>query len=225
MIKTAPHFLKAIWYSARTRFGDGAEAMIREMVGQETGGRTTSTREMNPIEAHRVLDRLNAKDPDKEAEKRKRYFGPVRSGARPRARPHTAAVTRAREDEDQGDDQASDPKILRCASIQQMGLLRELATQAGLTAEKDGHYSLDDDQLRHWMGSKFGVPWAGGPLREDVARRAIAGLKSWVDARREKWAAAKGVECANATLQQGLPYRYDQELRREAETQPAGGAK
>jgi len=200
--KTPIHVLRAIWAAARARFGDGAEQMIRQLVAQETDGRTSSTKELTRYEGHRVLDRLNEKDPAAEDKMRASYHGAIRRGQKGRRRSR-----RSPEEADKAS------KIIRAAASEQTELIRKIAFEVGMSVqESPGVYRLADNQVASWVDRNFKVRWRPGqPLREDLALKIISALKYWHRTRMRKWRAAWSQKVAARAAEIGLPYRHDTE--------------
>lgn len=203
--RTRPDLLRAIWAAKGRRSID--ETTFREIVGQETAGRTESTKHLGIHEAHRVLDRLNGKDP--QVEERRRVGWGNRGTRKGRARPRSPS---------------GPSKISRPATTKQIDLIKHLAFHCGLTgiaAESDpAAYELDLTHLANWMQFKFGKAWKvvdrGGDTRfvcsDGLARKVIPALIKWINRRGDMWTAAHGREVARIVVGVGVPNARDKEL-------------
>lgn len=200
--RTRPDILRAIWAAKASRAID--DATFRQIVEQETNGRTASTKRLGIGEAHRVLDRLNGKDP---AVEQRRRVGWGNQGTRKASRKLRSP--------------SGASNISRLATDKQIDLIKRLAFRCGLTRfEGNSDFVLDRVHLENWMRHKFGKAWklvgSGDSERfvcsDGLARKVIPALIKWIERRRDMWTAAHGPEVAQVVVDTGYPNREDRDL-------------
>ena len=197
-------------HAARNRLGLDYDT-YRDIIEQESHGRTTTSKELSRGEAHRVLDRLNGKNPDTEDGKRASYSG-----------------TRRRQDAKgaKGNRSSGNGTILRHASKEQRDLLDELGRQAGFTINLGPNCRLERTHLEDWLRNKFDLPatssrtgklyiYTGekGVISEGGAQKVIGALRAMVNTRRALWLKAYDWKTSQAVVELGVPYEYDKRLR------------